>query len=116
MPHIKTKFPPIGSKHTPLHQSVELRWKDYYLLVFTFASSIFEFTLLSPTIVVKLDFVIQSSLMPWLLFLMFTNFACICVFHLRYLCRLFKVGTTNYMLIICQHDGTGELSSQGKKW
>jgi len=31
-----TRFPPEGSKHTPPHQSGDIRWKDYCPLVFRF--------------------------------------------------------------------------------
>ncbi|KAF3782382.1 Phosphatidylinositol 4-phosphate 5-kinase 6 [Nymphaea thermarum] len=37
-----TKFPPEGSKHTPPHQSVEFRWKDYCPLVFRYLRRLFK--------------------------------------------------------------------------
>ncbi|XP_047310290.1 phosphatidylinositol 4-phosphate 5-kinase 6-like [Impatiens glandulifera] len=37
-----TKFPPEGSKHTPPHQSVDFRWKDYCPLVFRTLRKLFK--------------------------------------------------------------------------
>ncbi|KAL7126245.1 hypothetical protein ABFS83_14G173200 [Erythranthe nasuta] len=37
-----TKFPPLGSKHTPPHQSCEFKWKDYCPLVFRTLRKLFK--------------------------------------------------------------------------
>ncbi|GAB2299269.1 Phosphatidylinositol 4-phosphate 5-kinase 4 [Dionaea muscipula] len=37
-----TRFPPEGSKHTPPHQSIEFKWKDYCPLVFRTLRSLFK--------------------------------------------------------------------------
>ncbi|ERN09368.1 hypothetical protein AMTRI_Chr01g132180 [Amborella trichopoda] len=39
---IWTRFPPEGSKHTPPHQSIEFRWKDYCPLVFRYLRRLFK--------------------------------------------------------------------------
>ncbi|ERN00946.1 phosphatidylinositol 4-phosphate 5-kinase 1 [Amborella trichopoda] len=39
---IWTRFPPEGSKHTPPHQSVEFRWKDYCPVVFRYLRRLFK--------------------------------------------------------------------------
>ncbi|KAL2942775.1 Phosphatidylinositol 4-phosphate 5-kinase 1 [Bienertia sinuspersici] len=36
-----TRFPPEGSKHTPPHQSVDFRWKDYCPMVFRHLRELF---------------------------------------------------------------------------
>ncbi|KAL9247978.1 hypothetical protein vseg_021345 [Gypsophila vaccaria] len=36
-----TRFPPEGSKHTPPHQSVEFKWKDYCPMVFRHLRELF---------------------------------------------------------------------------
>jgi len=38
-----TRFPPEGSKSTPPHQSVDLRWKDYCPMVFRYCFQEFLF-------------------------------------------------------------------------
>ncbi|XP_059652005.1 phosphatidylinositol 4-phosphate 5-kinase 6-like [Cornus florida] len=37
-----TKFPPEGSKHTPPHQSIDFKWKDYCPLVFRTLRKLFK--------------------------------------------------------------------------
>ncbi|KAI3445137.1 hypothetical protein Pfo_001802 [Paulownia fortunei] len=37
-----TRFPPVGSKHTPPHQSCEFRWKDYCPSVFRALRKLFK--------------------------------------------------------------------------
>lgn len=108
-----TKFPPEGSKHTPPHQSVEFRWKDYCPLVFRFASIclILHIPISCHCGEGFFCFVNQSG--PNVQYRVpLSNRAGI--FCFRYLRRLFKVDAADYMLSICGNDALRELSSPGK--
>ena len=99
-----TKFPPVGSKYTPPHQSCDFRWKDYCPLVFRQPMRYF-------CLLLNISSVCSQSFSN-----IYSGLICpLCLNRMyRTLRRLFKVDAADYMLSICGNDALRELSSPGK--